>query len=190
MVRLTDTNSNSFNSPNGAISFWFNSEDVSKTSFLIGDRTSSGDYLQIFTQSGSVGFRIYSSGSAHTIQTGNILSTNTDYFIVLTWGNEGMKLFLNNSKIGDDTYSGYWSQNSNMQIGQVPAYAGTYNYYGIQDEIGIWNRALSPTEIATLYNSNNGKQYPYLAPVNVNLIIFGLEMAKVNGVSFVKMNNI
>lgn len=38
-------------------------------------------------------------------------------------------------------------------------------YYldGIMDEIGIWNRVLSDTEITDLYNSGDGLQYPFSA---------------------------
>lgn len=37
-----------------------------------------------------------------------------------------------------------------------------YDYYGLIDEVGLWNRALTPTEIGTtLYNSGTGLSYPF-----------------------------
>lgn len=37
---------------------------------------------------------------------------------------------------------------------------------GSLDEIGVWNRALSSTEITSLYNSGSGLQYPFTTSVN------------------------
>jgi len=34
-------------------------------------------------------------------------------------------------------------------------------FQGLQDEVSIWNRVLTPTEITQLYNSGSGKFYPY-----------------------------
>jgi hypothetical protein len=35
------------------------------------------------------------------------------------------------------------------------------NLTGSIDEVGIWSRALSSTEVTALYNSGNGFQYPF-----------------------------
>lgn len=40
-------------------------------------------------------------------------------------------------------------------------YGNTDTINSYYDEIGIWNRALTSTEIATLYNSGNGKTHPF-----------------------------
>jgi hypothetical protein len=39
-----------------------------------------------------------------------------------------------------------------------------YNYdaiYGKIDEVGVWNRALTPTDVSLLYNSGYGRTYPF-----------------------------
>lgn len=36
-----------------------------------------------------------------------------------------------------------------------------YHLNGYLDEVGIWNRALSPEEVSTLYNNGNGLTYPF-----------------------------
>ena len=38
--------------------------------------------------------------------------------------------------------------------------SGSIFFKGLIDEVGIWNRVLTPTEITELYNSGVGKQYP------------------------------
>lgn len=37
-----------------------------------------------------------------------------------------------------------------------------------QDEVGIWSRALSSTEVSELYNSGNGKTYPFASVYTLN----------------------
>jgi hypothetical protein len=37
-----------------------------------------------------------------------------------------------------------------------------YDYTGYLDEAAIWNRALSPTEVSTLYNNGIGLSYPFI----------------------------
>jgi general secretion pathway protein G len=46
---------------------------------------------------------------------------------------------------------------NSLRIGNA-IFNGIFN--GSLDEIGIWTRALSPTEVSTLYNSGTGLQYP------------------------------
>lgn len=62
---------------------------------------------------------------------------------------------LNTSYIGNTT----------LHVG-VGYYNGNYNswYNGYLDEIGEWNRVLTATEAASLYNSGIGNQYPFNTP--------------------------
>ena len=46
----------------------------------------------------------------------------------------------------------------------------TYNYRGHLDEIGIWNRALTPNEIYDLYNKGAGITYPFTGITNTNFL--------------------
>lgn len=47
----------------------------------------------------------------------------------------------------------------------VPFKLGTSGYYGVytgkMDSFGVWNRALTASEVSTLYNSGSGKDYPF-----------------------------
>jgi len=52
---------------------------------------------------------------------------------------------------------------SNLSIGSQAPQANSYAT-GKIDELGLWNRALSASEIQYLYNSNVGLQYPFSAP--------------------------
>ena len=52
-----------------------------------------------------------------------------------------------------------WSGTRDFGLGTTYVSYDTF-YKGSIDEIGIWTRALSPTEISTLYNNGSGLQYP------------------------------
>jgi len=69
---------------------------------------------------------------------------------------------------GTNNLTPYISSNYNtsnpFRIGATTASNNTtaVNFFSGQiDAVGIWNRVLTPTEITELYNSGNGKQYPY-----------------------------
>lgn len=49
---------------------------------------------------------------------------------------------------------------SNAKIGVNNQSSGVHYFGGIQDEVGIWNRVLSATEVTELYNAGAAKQYP------------------------------
>lgn len=50
--------------------------------------------------------------------------------------------------------------NSNYGIGYLRVSNSAY-FSGMIDEVGVWSRALSSTEVAYLYNSGIGNQYPF-----------------------------
>lgn len=50
----------------------------------------------------------------------------------------------------------------------------SHTYFdGIIDEVGIWSRVLSGTEITTLYNSGSGLQYPFTTTSDSNCLAMG-----------------
>ena len=59
-----------------------------------------------------------------------------------------------NALIGDTPTSPY-----HFNLGRRPL-GNSYYYNGILDEIGVWDRELTSTEVTELYNSGSGKQYP------------------------------
>lgn len=87
------------------------------------------------------------------------LSTNTWYMVTFTWDSSGKELFLNAVSDGTNTADETLTAGeTNISIGRNQKY--NMNYFdGITDECGMWNRVLTGTEIATLYNSGTGMSY-------------------------------
>lgn len=65
------------------------------------------------------------------------------------------------------TYSWFSNSWDWFSIGNLRA-DWTAQWWGSIDEFGIWNRALSTAEIAQLYNSGAGLQYPFTATGNTS----------------------
>jgi hypothetical protein len=102
---------------------------------------------------------------------GGGISTNTNYFVVAqyTRGSTGkgtVNLSVNNGVVYSRAIVGQLPQSSstnNIDLmddqsgGYLPSGSAIINI----DEVMIWQRSLSTSEITTLYNSGNGLVYPY-----------------------------
>lgn len=75
----------------------------------------------------------------------------------------GVKFYIDG--VADTTVSllnsltGSLSNSSSCTIGAAPN-AGNQYINGLNDELGVWNRVLTSTEVTELYNAGAGKQYP------------------------------
>lgn len=155
-----------FDSTSGTICAWVKLESLSSTL---------GYGQSIFSTSTNVGvagvdFTIRASddkigvffGTGSQEATGgSALTTGTFYHVACTWTTAFKKVYLNGSLV---------NTNSNAQTqtaGSTTAYVGTTasatsRYFdGIIDELGIWSRALSDSEISQIYASGGGVQYPF-----------------------------
>jgi hypothetical protein len=70
------------------------------------------------------------------------------------------RYYVNNALISEDTFTGLGGF-SEIQLGAYNARSlNTFN--GQLDEVGIWNRALTGSEVTELYNVGNGLTYPFV----------------------------
>ena len=112
---------------------------------------------------GKLYYVIYNGGNVSINSSGTVTDGNW-HLAVATQSGTAMTLYLDGASQGSNTgtpqsYSGYWRIGSYRNS----AYSHGANGYfsGTIDEVGIWNRALSSSEITTLYNSGSGRQYPF-----------------------------
>jgi hypothetical protein len=89
---------------------------------------------------------------------------NTWYFIVSTFDGVNSRIYVNGVLV-NTTYAPGSIGNASTQftIGAHSAGPASWGYQmkGNIDEVGIWNRVLTPLEIQMLYNNGNGLQYPF-----------------------------
>jgi hypothetical protein len=103
-----------------------------------------------------------SSGSTQTnITVNQTLTTGTWYFLTVAYdGSSTYTLYLNASSIGTATKANTGAGGTGTFFGANFGGSGQFSSCKM-DEWGFWTRALTGTEITTLYNSGAGLQYPF-----------------------------
>ena len=123
-------------------------------------------------------------GSIRVVSASQI-PLNTFKHITITYnGNStlsGFKIYIDGVSVGVNITQGEYGPLNNLASYDTPAIAsiprigarcdGALPFAGVLDEVGIWNRVLTATEVTELYSAGSGKQY--VAPV-VSLITTGL----------------
>jgi hypothetical protein len=133
---------------------------VSKAS----DPTEAGHYWMLgHTNSGSerLRFRLKTNGTTSTlVASSGDLSTNVWYHAAAVYDGSNMLLYLNGSLVGSLAKSGSIDTNSAVpvNIGRNP---DSYGYFaGTVDEVKIFDRGLSPTEVAALMTESTTDTAP------------------------------
>jgi len=113
-------------------------------------------YLQ-FNQS-------YNGTAEQTFVKAQTLNTGSWYFLVVTFNvSTGVCTFyVDGSSIGTDTQSALAIYNSNAAfvIGRMRTSDNTYQYDGLIDEVGLWSKVLTSTEVTELWNGGAGLENP------------------------------
>ncbi len=160
--------SSSFNTFPMSISLWCKGN--SQYGALISKYTScsSDNGWQLHTMEGKVSTYSYNFlGGAYLNCDGDsntIITDNNWYNIVSTYDLSGVKIYVNNVLVLTKPYIGNGSMSAptNIQdvyigkeINSISCSPNNTFYQGIIDDIGIWNRALTPQEITAMYNGVN-----------------------------------
>lgn len=163
-----NNNSKSFSSAStismgtaGSISVWVN-PTLGDGGYVF-DGTNGDRYIFAINSDGSYFYHIDNT-SIGTSAAGKF-SSGSWYHVVITWdnslGSNKEAVYINGSLDRNDNVS-IGSSTTTLYVGNRYTNTGTQDAFaGTIDEIGIWSRALSGSEITSLYNSGNGTQYPY-----------------------------
>jgi hypothetical protein len=94
-------------------------------------------------------------------------SPGTWYFVTATSNWDGTNydnhLYINGTNVAENASGGSFGGGSlDSYIGYMFYNASPgANFTGDIDELGVWNRALSASEVSQLYNGGSGMQYPF-----------------------------
>ncbi len=95
------------------------------------------------------------------LEASDVLTRDTMYHHAITWNGTTVKWYIN----GTESYSVSSTKTvqSNTNQYTIGGWSGNSNQQGVceMDEIGMWSRALTSTEVSQLYNGGNGLQYPF-----------------------------
>ncbi len=151
--------SSSFEVQNLTISLWLSLSDGNNSpNFFNKDDYTKGYQIGV---SGPKLYFMVGNGVWHPIYVDNDLENNTWYHLVGTYDGNTLKFYLNSSLIDELEHQGGISYgNNNLFIGANGYYLANPDHYmnGKIDDIRVYNRALSETEIDDLYNECGSSQ--------------------------------
>ena len=151
-----------------SVSYWINVTASQSTKPSIHNATYSTNWagwLIYFTSGGFIRFLLGDNLTAPYQLTTTTNLRNTGWrHIVCTWDDttDNVYIYVDGSIGASGSYSRNLVYHNNCNLHFASNETGTAGFANINlDEVGIWDRALSQVEVGELYNSGNGKSYPF-----------------------------
>ena len=160
------------NGGNCSISAWIKLTDsISTVKTLLGNAGGSSGVGYEFEYDGTtLTANRYRNGNSDNNASETIaLSTGVWYHIVMTYDGTTLRLYRNNVAKGTNNTSGTGTALTAKFVVFKNPTADVRYFSGLVDEIGVWSKALSTTEISDLYNSGNGQTMTDQVDLSVNL---------------------
>ncbi len=144
-----------------SISMWVKPVGASGYQNLFQKRDNSGTQWQVYLHNGDTKFSFFNGGTEYLSSTNTTTGQWNHCVFTLSASSGGtINLYLNGvNKLSQGGVSLGGGTTAGVRMGQ--RFDTTENYNGAIDEVGIWNRELSSTEVLQLYNNNNGITYPF-----------------------------
>lgn len=151
-----------------SVQAWMYFDSVSGQRYFGRGVLSSGtNFTFLMGLDGNPFFQFHGSGGA--VSAGGAFTVNTGtwyHFVgVLDTAADTLTLYVNTTQVGQTSTadSPSYSGTQRLSLGRDNFDASKLD--GRMDEVGIWTRALSPSEVSQLYNSGSGLAYPFAATV-------------------------
>jgi len=147
-------------SSTGSVSLWFSTINTTGPGVLISkwDGNTARNGYAIYVYNGYIEGDI--SDTSNNVYVGSTISVDTWYHFVVTWNGTNTIAYLNGSAVETKGGIATVATAYDFTIGRDSGTVADY-FNGSMDEVGVWNRVLTSTEITTLYNSGNGKTHPF-----------------------------
>jgi hypothetical protein len=168
LMNISNSSAFQFGTGSWAINFWANKTTAGAMGYL-------GTYNPTDT-----GWMIYSETGTLSLRTGGDISlfgvtpiaANTTYMITLNRNATHYTFFLNGVFESAGASAAALPTNNQVLTFGFVSTGSVAKFRGQLDEIAIWNRSLSATEISTLYDGGTGTFYGNLLPVSgMNVIL-------------------
>lgn len=168
---------------NGTLSFWFNAKDVTNQGLCSKDSRDfdTGGHFTIMIDSNStVVVRFQSKSATFTIKSALVVANNW-YHVIFTFGNDGMKLYLDGQEEASNPYTGGLGITSGGSGNFEPIVLGAASwssndlvatpisipFNGKIDDLRIYDRALTADEVQVLFNGSTIDTIPPSPPLRV-----------------------
>ena len=130
-----------------SISMWIRRDSFSAWCDII----SSGDVLGRFEDTTEGEIRIYNAGIMSSLPITTGATTGSWHYLTLTADGTNVKTYLNGIQYASFSQAGAWTGSANIYLGV--RFPTSNRWYGAIDELRIYNRALTATEVKAIYNA-------------------------------------
>jgi len=143
----------------GTLSIWINKESNLNYMRLYSKHSGNSPLnlmvLQNFGTTNELRLRSYDGGTLVDLRTGTIISTGTWYLITITWGSNGMKMYVDDTEVDSDPSTQKLLGDGTLYdfvLGKYVYNGASDSYYdGDLDELLIYDYALSLVQIKKIY---------------------------------------
>jgi len=153
----------------GAVSLWFRRQEnrqLAEALWFAGDGAARGldshDQMNIYlSKEGAVGFFVKQGRHDISLSSETVASDGKWHHVVATWSRETVSLFLDGQKVDSDNRMNTESKpdfvGRYVRVGKVGSTTGPdiknniHSYKGWIDEVALWRRTLTPTEVRRQY---------------------------------------
>ena len=139
----------------GSIATWV--KTTNSTSQVLMQRGSGTQPQLAIDGSGHISFSLDTGSTTHTLLSDPGYNDGNWHHIVASWGTSGMQLFVDDSQVANNGYTGTWQASPGAWFIGAANAGRSGLFKGTLDEAAIWNRQLTSGEIASLYNAGNGQ---------------------------------
>lgn len=177
-VAATAINS-AFNTPNASVEAWVNLTSKASARRFVINKPATGAYrYEIYYDNAAdrLACAFYIGGTYYRVNGTSAPSISTWYHIAATYDGTTIKLYENGSMVNSTAVTGVIQNvNSKISIGADDATPTTFPMSGSIDEVRVWDRALTATEISTYRNCE------FTGPVCGNVAYFKFNQGKASG---------
>ena len=142
---------------------WVKTTDSIDLLGLFGNHHNGGDgnvAWIVFLNNGKPTIQLDADNNSHNADSSIGIADGSWHYVGFTYDGTSLSLYVDNNAPITTNYSisSYSQANNPLYIGAVNDPSGVQQgFIGQIDEVAIWNRALSPSEISYLYNEGNGQ---------------------------------
>ncbi len=158
-------------SNNLSVSLWFNTDSVTGVNTIFGNWSATASQRSYILYLNGSTLTFAARDNTATPVTKTSIATGTWYHVVLTMNSSNtIEMFVDGVSAGTGTAGSVAGNGTTLRLGNNE---GASNFYdGRIDEVVIWSKILSSTEISDLYNSGNARDYLYVAGTVTGTIKF------------------
>lgn len=151
------------------LSFWIKKLQTGDGGDII-SRTNPGAYCwELIYYQPTDSIMLLINNTVQIFQTTKISLDTNWHLLVITRSGSTWTLYDNGNSVSTSISSVSINTGSIMTLGKDVG-SLSFSIHMYIDEIGIWNRAITPSEVTNLYNGGNGLSYPY--SINTFLLNF------------------